>query len=198
AAKLGEAKEVRPEMLPTGSYRLSERALDSLRDSGVPQDVLDKIKNTKDADGKYIVLDRKFSKNEKGTGEQNLIAALEKLFPADVIASHRTAFLNYGFLFVVSPFWLVLAYAVISLGELMLSPMGLSLVSKVAPLRVRGLMMGGWFVATAIGNKLTMIGIFWERWLQSSFFVILGAMALVMAVVLTMLLKPLKKAMPGV
>ena len=80
----------------------------------------------------------------------------------------------------------------------MLSPMGLSLVSKVAPIRVRGLMMGGWFVATAIGNKLTMIGVFWERWLQSSFFVILGTMALIMAFVLIVLLRPLKKAMPGV
>ncbi|HKG23494.1 MAG TPA: MFS transporter, partial [Blastocatellia bacterium] len=100
--------------------------------------------------------------------------------------------------FKVSPFWLILAYAVISLGELMLSPMGLSLVSKVAPMRMRGLMMGGWFVATAIGNKLTMIGVFWERWMQSSFFVVLGTMALIMAVVLILLLKPLKKAMPGV
>jgi POT family proton-dependent oligopeptide transporter len=99
---------------------------------------------------------------------------------------------------VVSPFWLILAYAVLSLGELMLSPMGLSLVSKVAPLRVRGLMMGGWFVATAIGNKLTAIGVYWSIWKQSSFFIILGCMALVMAVVLAFLLKPLKKAMPGV
>jgi proton-dependent oligopeptide transporter, POT family len=198
AAKLGEGQEVRPDMLPTGSFRINERALESLGASGVPQDVVDKIKNTKDADGKFIVLDRKFSKNEKGTGEQNLIASLEQLFPADVVARHRTAFLTHGFLFVVSPFWLILAYAVISLGELMLSPMGLSLVSKVAPLRVRGLMMGGWFVATAIGNKLTAIGVYWSIWKQSSFFIILGTMALIMAVVLTLLLKPLKKAMPGV
>ncbi|HEX6125863.1 MAG TPA: hypothetical protein VFZ23_10875, partial [Pyrinomonadaceae bacterium] len=95
-------------------------------------------------------------------------------------------------------FWLLLAYAIISLGELMLSPMGLSLVSKVAPIRMRGLMMGGWFVATAIGNKLTMIGIYWSIWYQSNFFLVLGLMALVMAVVLAILLKPLKKAMPGV
>jgi dipeptide/tripeptide permease len=59
-------------------------------------------------------------------------------------------------------------------------------------------MMGGWFVATAVGNKLTMIGVFWERWLHSTFFAVLGAMALVMAVVLFVLLKPLKRAMPGV
>ena len=51
--------------------------------------------------------------------------------------------------FKVSPLWLIGAYGVLTLGELMLSPMGLSLVSKVAPRRLRGVMMGGWFVATA-------------------------------------------------
>ena len=80
----------------------------------------------------------------------------------------------------------------------MLSPMGLSLVSKVAPIGIRGLMMGGWFVATAIGNKLTMIGIYWDIWLQSSFFLTLASAALIMALVLFLLLKPLKRAMPGV
>ena len=64
----------------------------------------------------------------------------------------------------VSPWWLISAYAIVSLGELMLSPMGLSLVSKVAPAHMRGLMMGGWFVATAIGNKLTAIGVYWRVW----------------------------------
>jgi len=59
-------------------------------------------------------------------------------------------------------------------------------------------MMGGWFVATAIGNKLTMIGVYWDRWRHSTFFVVLGASALVMAVVLVFLLRPLKRAMPGV
>jgi proton-dependent oligopeptide transporter, POT family len=98
----------------------------------------------------------------------------------------------------VSPFWLVLAYFVISLGELMLSPMGLSLVSKVAPPRMRGLMMGGWFLATAIGNKLTAIGAYWDIWSHSRFFLTLSLMALFMAVVLALLLRPLKKAMPGV
>ena len=89
-------------------------------------------------------------------------------------------------------------YAVLTLAELMLSPMGLSLVSKVAPVRLRGLMMGGWFLATAIGNKLTMIGGLWNKWLHSSFWLLLSGLALVMAVVLLVALKPLKKAMPGV
>ncbi len=98
----------------------------------------------------------------------------------------------------VSPLWLLGAYGVLTLGELMLSPMGLSLVSKVAPIRMRGLMMGGWFVATAIGNKLTQIGQLWDDWLHSNFWIFLSACALVMAFVLLILLKPLKKAMPGV
>jgi proton-dependent oligopeptide transporter, POT family len=98
----------------------------------------------------------------------------------------------------VSPWWIIGAYFVISLGELMLSPMGLSLVSKVAPPHIRGLMMGGWFVATAIGNKLTMIGKLWTRWSHSSFWFLLASFAFVMALVLLALLKPLKRAMPGV
>ncbi|MHB1557073.1 MAG: POT-type proton-dependent oligopeptide transporter, partial [Isosphaeraceae bacterium] len=98
----------------------------------------------------------------------------------------------------VSPLWLIGAYLVISLGELMLSPMGLSLVSKVAPARMRGLMMGGWFVATAIGNKLTVVGVFWTRWYHSSFWLFCSLCALGMAFVLLLLLRPLKAAMPGV
>jgi POT family proton-dependent oligopeptide transporter len=98
----------------------------------------------------------------------------------------------------MSPVWLLGAYGVLTLGELMLSPMGLSLVSKVAPIRMRGLMMGGWFVATAIGNKLTQIGELWDDWLHSTFWIFLSACAIVMAVVLLFLLRPLKKAMPGV
>lgn len=51
--------------------------------------------------------------------------------------------------------WLVIYYIIITFGELCLSPMGLSLVTKLAPKRLVGLMMGGWFLATAIGNKLS-------------------------------------------
>ncbi len=98
----------------------------------------------------------------------------------------------------MSPLWLLGAYGVLTLGELMLSPMGLSLVSKVAPIRMRGLMMGGWFVATAIGNKLTQIGELWDDWPHSTFWLVLSIAALVMAFVLLILLKPLKRAMPGV
>ncbi|MBI2806962.1 MAG: peptide MFS transporter [Planctomycetes bacterium] len=100
--------------------------------------------------------------------------------------------------FKVSPLWLVGTYAVLTLAELMLSPMGLALVAKVAPSRFLGLMMGGWFVAGAIGNKLTVIGVYWDQWLHSTFWIVLSALALLIALVLLGLLKPLKKAMPGV
>jgi len=98
----------------------------------------------------------------------------------------------------VSPLWLLGAVGVLTIGELMLSPMGLSLVSKVAPRRHRGLLMGGWFVATAIGNKLTQIGQLWDDVPHSTFWIMLSAAAALMGVVLLLLLRPLKKAMPGI
>jgi POT family proton-dependent oligopeptide transporter len=98
----------------------------------------------------------------------------------------------------VSPWWLIIAYAVITCGELMLSPMGLSLVSKVAPERMRGLMMGGWFAATAIGNYLVgTIGRYWDVWTHSKFFVVVAVMCAGVGLLLFLLLKPLKRAMPG-
>lgn len=57
----------------------------------------------------------------------------------------------------VSPMWLVSTYLVLTFAELLLSPMGISFVSKVAPQKYQGLMMGCWFGATAIGNLLTQI-----------------------------------------
>ena len=58
----------------------------------------------------------------------------------------------------VSPYWLIITYLVLTFGELLLSPMGISFVSKVAPPKYKGMMMGGWFVATAIGNQLVLVG----------------------------------------
>ncbi|MBR2115654.1 MAG: peptide MFS transporter [Alistipes sp.] len=57
-----------------------------------------------------------------------------------------------------SPNWLISTYLVLTFAELLLSPMGISFVSKVAPPKYKGLMMGGWFVATAIGNWLVSVG----------------------------------------
>jgi POT family proton-dependent oligopeptide transporter len=58
----------------------------------------------------------------------------------------------------VSPNWLISTYLVLTFGELLLSPMGISFVTKVAPPKFKGLMMGGWFASTAIGNFLVSVG----------------------------------------
>ena len=62
----------------------------------------------------------------------------------------------------VSPWWLVASYGVITIGELCLSPMGLSFVSKLSPARITALMMGGFFLANSVGNKLS--GILASTW----------------------------------
>lgn len=64
----------------------------------------------------------------------------------------------------VSTNWLVSTYLVLTFAELLLSPMGISFVSKVAPPQYKGLMMGCWFGATAIGNFLVSIpGYMWGK-----------------------------------
>lgn len=64
-----------------------------------------------------------------------------------------------------SVLWLIISYGVITIGELLLSPMGLSIVSKLSPLRISSLMMGGWFVSTSIGNKLSgVLATMWDNY----------------------------------
>jgi len=65
----------------------------------------------------------------------------------------------------VSVLWLIGSYGIITLGELLLSPMGLSIVSKLSPVRITSLMMGGWFVSTSIGNKLSgVLATMWDKY----------------------------------
>ncbi len=64
-----------------------------------------------------------------------------------------------------SPWWLIGAYGVITIGELCLSPVGLYLVSKLSPPRLTALMMGGWFVSTALGNKMSgVLAATWDNY----------------------------------
>ena len=98
----------------------------------------------------------------------------------------------------LSPNWLISSYFVITIGELFLSPMGLSFVSKVSPARMRGLMMGGWFGATAIGNYLSgLIGGFYDTLTHVQFFVILVALLFFSALMVRLVLKKLKHATEG-
>ncbi len=95
----------------------------------------------------------------------------------------------------VSPFWLISSYFIVTIGELHLSPMGLSFVSKVAPPKIKGLMMGFWFGATAVGNYLSgFIGRFYQNWELWQFFALLVVTSLISAGLILIFLKRLKHA----
>ncbi len=95
----------------------------------------------------------------------------------------------------VSPYWLITSYFIVTIGELHLSPMGLSFVSKVSPPKVKGLMMGLWFGATAVGNYLSgFVGRFYQNWELWQFFGLLVSTSLVAALLLKLTLKRLKHA----
>ncbi len=81
-----------------------------------------------------------------------------------------------------SAWWLISSYAVVTVGELFLSPIGLSLVSKVAPARLTSLMMGGWFLATSIGNKLSgVLASLWDTYDQKANFFWINCIACIIA-----------------
>ncbi len=85
----------------------------------------------------------------------------------------------------VSVWWLIGCYGVITIGELFLSPMGLSLVSKLSPPRITALMMGGWFLSTSIGNKLSgVLASMWDKYEDKSNFFLLNCGLLLVATLL--------------
>ena len=94
----------------------------------------------------------------------------------------------------VTPNLLITVYLVLTFGELLLSPMGISFESKVAPPKYKGMMMGGWFVATAIGNQLVVVGgLLWGAvplWVCWSVFL---GVCLVAAVFMFAMMKRLEK-----
>ncbi|KIA83545.1 amino acid transporter [Kaistella solincola] len=97
----------------------------------------------------------------------------------------------------VSAIWLIASYGVITLGELCLSPMGLSLVSKLSPPRITALMMGGFFLSTSIGNKLSgVLASFWYEYDNKANFFIVNFGLLLLATLLGLsILKRLNKIM---
>src|SRR5690606_27563449 len=97
----------------------------------------------------------------------------------------------------VSPMWLVGCYGVITVGELLLSPMGLSLVSKLSPPRLTALMMGGFFLSTSVGNKMS--GVLASMWYdyenKANFFLVNCVLLLVAAALAFALLRWLNRVM---
>ena len=118
-----------------------------------------------------------------------LISALSILVM--VAAIHYT---NNG-MHKASAWWLISCYGVITVGELCLSPMGLSMVSKLSPLRLTALMMGGWSLATSIGNKLS--GVLAKNWdkfdNKANYFWVNFALLMFAFLIMMLLLKRLNK-----
>ncbi len=99
----------------------------------------------------------------------------------------------------VSLWWLVGCYFLQTIGELCLSPVGLSAMTKLAPARAVGFVMGIWFLATSIGDWLAgKAGSLFESMPLPRLFGSVAAICLVAAVVLVVLIKPTKKMMSGV
>ena len=94
-----------------------------------------------------------------------------------------------------SPWWFISSYAVITIGELFLSPMGLSLVSKLSPPRLTALMMGGWFLATSIGNKMSgVLSSLWDGYEhKANFFLVNFVLLSIAALLMFAMLKWLNK-----
>jgi POT family proton-dependent oligopeptide transporter len=90
--------------------------------------------------------------------------------------------------------WLVGSTAIFTLGELYLSPIGLSFVTKVAPVRIVSMMMGVWFLANFIGNYMTgYLGTFYEKISHTQFFTLMTAIAVIAGLVLFVIGRPLDK-----
>ena len=96
----------------------------------------------------------------------------------------------------VSMNWLVGAYLLIALGEVCLSPMGLSLVNRVAPPRSRGMMMGAWFVGLSAGGYFSgVLGAYWGTMPHSRFFLLVVGVLLGAAGLLALLMPRLNRVL---
>jgi POT family proton-dependent oligopeptide transporter len=99
----------------------------------------------------------------------------------------------------VSPHWLNLSYSLSVVGEMCLSPVGLSAMTKLAPARAVGFVMGIWFLASSIGNWMAgKAGSLYEIVPLPKLFGGGALVAIAAAVVLALLVKPTKRLMSGV
>ena len=98
----------------------------------------------------------------------------------------------------VTPWWLLTSYFVISVGELCVAPIGFSLVTKLAPKRLLGVLMGAWFAAIALGNLgAGLIGRYWSVWPHRWFFFALATTSGFAAFLLMLQQNRLRKVLGG-
>ncbi|MCM2279320.1 MAG: peptide MFS transporter [Oligoflexia bacterium] len=91
--------------------------------------------------------------------------------------------------------WLTACTFLLTLGELYLSPVGLSLVTKLAPVRMVSMLMGMWFLSSFFGNYLSgFIGMFWEKMSKENFFILLSVLSFAAGFAFLAVLNPLKRA----
>lgn len=116
------------------------------------------------------------------------ISGLSSLVMVFAIMSVSSVYLHK-----TSPYWLWGTYFVFTISELLLSPIGLSLVSKLAPARLTALLMGGWFLSTAIGGKVAgIMTSFWDDFTDKKvFFLILVIAAFIGGILIFSRLKSL-------
>ncbi|MEO7174540.1 MAG: peptide MFS transporter [Saprospiraceae bacterium] len=95
----------------------------------------------------------------------------------------------------VSPMWLVSTYGIVTIGEICLSPMGLSLVSKLSPPRLTSLMMGGWFLSISIGNKLSgILATLWDTYeVKANFYWVNFGLLMISTILIFSMLKWLNR-----
>jgi POT family proton-dependent oligopeptide transporter len=99
----------------------------------------------------------------------------------------------------VAPWWLIATYFLQTLGELCLSPVGLSAMTKLAPARLAGFIMGMWFLSTSIGNWMAgKAASLYSSMPLPTLFGSVAAFSLIAAVVLALLIKPTVRLMQGV
>jgi len=96
----------------------------------------------------------------------------------------------------VSPAWLISANLIIALGEIALSPIGMSLVNRLSPPALRGRMMGGWFASLGLGGYFSgAITGYWDRMPHSQFFLMIVGILAVVAIPLSLLTPQIKRTM---
>ena len=95
---------------------------------------------------------------------------------------------------IMSPYWLISTYLVVTLAEILISPMGLSYVSKVAPPKLQGRMMGGWYAATAVGSYGSgLLGKYYSDFAHHEYFIILTGILIFSAVLALLSMKKLNR-----
>ena len=98
----------------------------------------------------------------------------------------------------VSPLWLTATYFLHTIGELVLSPVGLSAMTTLAPARIAGLMMGVWFLATSVGNFIGgRVSGFYESFALPTLFGSVAAFAIVAGLILLVLVPSIRQLLPA-